>query len=99
MPDPGPDEPQRDYWPPPIWNARAKKPISLPADPPIIRRVKLPETVTVRYLAEIAGGDVSSVIEELRRLRLFLGHHRSMPFEAAARFLRTKGVGADREEV
>jgi len=69
-----------------------------PADPPISRRVRLPETVTARYLAEITGQEFPKIVEELKRLRLFLGYDRSLGFEAAAQLLRKYGIGADREE-
>jgi hypothetical protein len=66
--------------------------------PPISKRVKLPETVTIRYLAEITGREFPVIVEELKRLRLFLGYERSLDFQAAARFLRKYGIGADRED-
>jgi len=82
----------------PIWRAKEKKIGPPPADPPISKRVKLPETVTARYLAEITGQEFSKIVEELKRLRLFLGHERSLGFDAAARLLRKYGIGADRDD-
>ena len=67
-------------------------------DPPISKRVKLPETVTARYLAEITGQELPKIVEELKRLRLFLGYQRSLTFEAAAQLLRKYGIGADRDD-
>ena len=89
----------RKYSPPPIWRAKQKKVGPPPADPPIVRRVRLPETVTARYLAEITGQEFPKIVEELKRLRLFLEYDRSLSFEAAAQLLRKYGIGADRDEV
>jgi hypothetical protein len=99
MPAPDSEEHKRKYWPPPIWSAKEKKVGPPPADPPIMKRVRLPETVTASYLAEITGQELPKVVQELKRLRLFLGYTRSLDFEAAAQFLRKYGIGADREEV
>ncbi|HET7624851.1 MAG TPA: hypothetical protein VFM25_06250 [Verrucomicrobiae bacterium] len=98
MNTPDSEEGDRKYWPPPVWRAKEKKVGRPPADPPISKRVKLPETVTVRYLAEITGKEFLVIVEELKRLRLFLGYERSLDFQAAARLLCKYGIGADRDD-
>ena len=92
------DESDRKYQPAPTWRAKVKKVGSPPPDPPISKRVRLPETVTARYLAEITGQEFSRIVEELKRLRLYLGSTRSLGFEAAAKLLRKYGIGADRDD-
>jgi len=92
------DESDRKYQPAPIWRAKVKKVGWPPADPPSSRRVRLPETVTPRYLAEITGQELPRIVEELKRLRLYLGDKRSLDFEAASKLLRKYGIGADRDD-
>lgn len=98
MTAPDSDESDRNYWPPPIWRAKEEKVDPPRPDPPISKRVKLPETVTVRYLAEITGQEFPKIVQELKRLRLYLGYQRSLSFEAAAQLLRKYGIGADRND-
>jgi hypothetical protein len=95
---PDSDESDRKHWPAPIWKVKEKKVGPPPPDPPISKRVRLPETVTAIYLAEITGQELPKVVEELKRLRLFLGYERSLGFEAAARLLRKYGIGAERDD-
>ena len=95
-PDSG--EGNRGDWPPPIWSAKPKQPAPSQPDPPIDRYVALPERVSVAYLAEITGQGVPAVVEELYRLRLFLGMYRGVEFEGAAKFLRKYGIGANRAD-
>jgi hypothetical protein len=97
MPLPNSDEGNRDYWPPPIWSAKEKETPAPPKDPPVVRQVTLPEKVSVGYLAEITGRELIKVVDELVRMRCFLGKYRSLDFEDAAKFLRKYGVGANRE--
>ena len=98
MTTPDSDERDRKYQPAPIWRAKVKKVGSPPADPPISRRVRLPETVTPRYLAEITGQELPRIVEELKRLRLYLGDKRSLGFEAATKLLSKYGIGADTDD-
>ena len=98
MTAPDPDETTRKHSPAPIWRAREKKIGPPPEDPPISKRIKLPETVTARYLAEITGQEFPRIVEELKRLGLFPGYERSLGFDAAARFLRKYGIGAERDD-
>jgi len=67
-----------------------------PQDPPIVGHVTLPEKVSIRYLAEVAGQELSTVIDDSVRLRCFLGLHRSLDFEDAAKLLRKYGISATR---
>jgi hypothetical protein len=96
---PDSEDDKRKYWPPPVWSAREKKKVGPPPpDPPITKYVKLPETVTVRYLAELTGQELPRIVEELKRLRLFLDYKRSLTFEAASQYLRKHGIATEREE-
>ena len=97
MPTPDSDPGKRKYWPPPIWSAKQKRVGTPPPDPPITRRVNLPESVTVAYLAELTGQQPARIIEELKRLKCY--RQRALDFEAAARLLRNYGIGADRENL
>jgi hypothetical protein len=98
MPSPDSEENERVYWPPPTWTSKEKKGDPLPAaDPPILKRVKLPERVTIGYLAQITGQELHIIVEQLIRLRLYLGC-RGQDFESAARLLRKYGIGAEKED-
>jgi hypothetical protein len=97
MASPNPDPAERKYWPPPIWSAKRKKVSAPPPAPPITRRVSLPPTVTVGYLAELTGQKPARIIEELKRLKCY--RQRALDFEGAARLLRKYGIGADRENL
>jgi len=97
MSAPNPDENKRNYWPPPSWSAVQKKAVPPPQDPPIVGHVTLPEKVSIRYLAEITGQELSTIIDDLRRLRLYLGDNRSLDFENAAKLLQKYGIAANKE--
>ena len=94
---PNSDEGNRD-WRLPIWSANPNEAAHSPPDPPITRYVSLPEKVSIAYLAEITDRELSKVIDDLVRLRLFLGIYRSLDFEAAAKFLRRYGIGANKPD-
>jgi hypothetical protein len=91
-----PDKSKRDHWPPPNWSAVKKEVVPPPQDPPIVGHVTLPEKVSIRYLAEIAGQELSTIVDDLVRLRCFLGLNRSLDFEDAAKLLRKYGISATR---
>jgi len=97
MSAPDSDEGKRD-WSLPIWSAKPNEPLPSRPDPPVTRYVSLPERVSITYLAEITGRDPSAVFEQLVRLRLFLGIYGGLDFEAAAKFLRKYGIGANKTE-
>ncbi len=97
MPEAGPDPGKRQYWPPPTWSAKRKKVGSPPPDPPITRRVTLPDTVTVGYLAELTSQKPTRIVEELKRLKCY--REIALDFEDAAKLLRKYGIGADRENL
>jgi hypothetical protein len=65
-------------------------------EPPITRRILLPEKVSIKYLAEVVGRDLAVIIADLVKLRCYLGDNRSIDFDDAARLLRKYGVGADK---
>jgi len=67
-----------------------------PAEPPITRHVTLPEKVSVKFMAEISGQELSVIVDDLVRLRCFLGLNRSLDFEDAAKVLRKYGISATR---
>jgi hypothetical protein len=90
-------DPKRKYWPAPIWSAKPKKVGAPPADPPITRRVSLPESVTIGYLAELTGQKPARIVEELKRLKCY--RSRALDFESAANLLHKYGIGADRENL
>jgi hypothetical protein len=95
MPTSDSESGKRQYWPPPTWSAKQKKVGPPPPDPPITRRVSLPESVTVAYLAELTGQQPDRIIEELKRLKCY--RQRALDFDGAAKLLREYGIGADRE--
>jgi len=66
-------------------------------DPPIVKHVSLPATVSLGYLAEVTGQELATIIDELARLKLFLGLHRSLDFKSAAKLLRKYGISSIRE--
>lgn len=66
-------------------------------DPPITKRVTLPEIVSVRFLAQITGQQIEVIIRWMWALRICVDKHRSVSFEEAEKVLRKFGVGADRE--
>jgi hypothetical protein len=84
-----------DHWRP-AWRIGSKD-TPIESEPPIVRRVTLPSKVSIAYLAELTGRDLSATISELYDLRLFLGIYRSLDFEEASIFLRRHGIGAERE--
>jgi hypothetical protein len=101
MSTPEPDDKKRDCALPPgckdLIDVVRSQPATVPdSQPPITRRVTLPEKVSVGYLAEITGQELRTVIDELVRLRLFLGVNRSLDFDDASNLLRRYGIGADR---
>jgi len=96
MAAPNPDESEREHWQQPIWSAVKKKSMPPPEDPPIVGHVTLPEKVSIHYLAEVAGQELSTIVDDLVRLRCFLGLNRSLDFEDAAKLLRKYGISATR---
>jgi hypothetical protein len=97
MSAPDSDEGKRG-WSLPIWSAKPNEPVLTTPDPPVTRFVSLPDRVSITYLAEITVQDPSAVIGHLVRLRLFLGIYRGLDFEAAAKFLRKYGIGANKTD-
>ena len=96
MSAPNPDEGERNYWPPPSWSANQKDVVPPAQETPITRHVTLPDKVAIGYLAEIIDQELRTIIDDLVRLRLFLGVNRSLDFDDAAKLLRKYGIEANR---
>ena len=64
--------------------------------PRIKRHVGLPEMVAVKYLAELSGQDLQSIVAVMSELRIIVSVERSVSFEDAARILGRYGVAAHR---
>ena len=63
---------------------------------PISYYVGLPEIVSVKYVAELAGQDLQSIVAIMRELRINVSVERSISFEDAAKILRRYGIAARR---
>jgi hypothetical protein len=63
---------------------------------PITRRVTLPETVAVRYLAELLGLNKHSLLADMQTLDIDIAWDRSMSFDEAQKVLRLHGMWADK---
>jgi hypothetical protein len=73
-------------------------PPNLPAsEPPITRRVLLPEKVAVRYIAEESGQSLDAIASVMRELRIIIDVSRSLDFKDAAKLLRRYGIEAERQ--
>jgi len=55
-----------------------------------------PEKVAVRYLAEVSGQQLSTILALMNTLRIIVEVNRSVDFDDAAKILRRYGIGADR---
>ena len=91
-----PDESERKYWPASIWRAGQRKKVDAP-EPPIARRISLPEKVSVKYLVEISGQKLHEVVALMDLLHICVSVNRSVDFEDAAKILRKYGIAAERE--
>ena len=67
-----------------------------PAEPPLTSILPLPELVSVRFIAEVLGLDLSETHRLIRRFHTIWPSDRAIPFEVAAKVLRTRGILADR---
>jgi hypothetical protein len=71
-------------------------------DPPITKRIRLPETVSVRYLAEVLALATMTpfwtMVSHLNRHHLKVSLNRSISFQDAARVLRHYGIAAQLED-
>ena len=68
-----------------------------PQFPPITRRVKLPSTVAVRFIAEVSGKSLQSIMHLMWQLHIGGEPNRSIEFEKAQRILRHLGIWAERD--
>lgn len=67
-------------------------------DPPITRRIRLPEIVSVRYLGEILAEATRTPFSTMiSQLDLGVSLDRSISFQDAARVLRKYGIDAELE--
>ena len=64
--------------------------------PPITRQVSLPEVVAVKYLAEVSGASLHTIVLDMQELREGTSVDRSVDFELAAKILRKYGIAAKR---
>jgi hypothetical protein len=62
--------------------------------PRIKWHVGLPEMVAVKYVAELSGQDLQSLVAVMSELRILVSVERSIGFEDAARILRRYGIAA-----
>ena len=65
-------------------------------EPPITRRVTLPEKVSVQFLAETSRQTIYTVAALMSELRVFVSVQRSVDFDDAAKILRKFGIEAIR---
>jgi hypothetical protein len=102
MPFPNQDYNKRHYLLPggckDLADAIKLEQASLPAapEPPITRRVSLPEKVSVRFLAETCGQSLYTIATVMWQLGIYVSVDRSVDFEDAARILRRYGIAAER---
>jgi hypothetical protein len=103
VPFPNQDYSKRDYLLPAgckdLTDAINREGESFPLptpDPPITRRITLPEKVSVQFLAETSGKSIYVVAALMSRLRIFVSVQRSMDFDDAAKVLRKFGIEAIR---
>lgn len=64
--------------------------------PPITKQIRLPEKVSVRFLAELSGQDLHTIIAVMYGLRICVDVNRSVDFADAQRILRKYGIWAER---
>ena len=91
-----PEESERKPWPPAFWKAPQPLPPPVP-EPPITRRVILPEKVAVRFLAEESGQRLNTIVSVMNELRITVDVNRSLDFDDAAKVLRRYGIAAERQ--
>jgi len=102
---PNPDYSKRDYLLPAgckdLYDLikREKPPGSAPPPyPPITRKIRLPEKVAVRFIAEIVTQDVNTTSVFMSKLQeLGVDVNRSLDFDEAQLLLRHYGIWAERE--
>ena len=79
-----------------LKHEEASRPQPIP-EPPITRRVTLPEKVSVKFLAEISDQTLDAIAAVMRQLRIVVSVDRSVDFEDAVRILWRYGIAADRD--
>src|SRR5690242_10670106 len=91
-PEPGERKPQPPSW----WQAPPQQVRMSPPDPPITHHVVLPEKVAVKYLVEVSGQDLNTILSLMRELRIIVEPSRSVDFQDAAKILGRYGIGAEK---
>jgi len=97
-----PDPSKRDYLLPPgckdLVDALQRQQKDLPPAPypPVTRHVRLPEKVSVRFLAEASGQDLHAIAKVMADLRIIVNVNRSVDFADAQKILRKYGIWAER---
>ena len=64
--------------------------------PPVTRHVRLPDKVSIRFLAEAAGQEVHAISKVMSELRIIVSVNRSVDFADAQKILRKYGIWAER---
>jgi hypothetical protein len=98
-PDQSHDDAKRSYLLPEgckdLLDAIKKEAASVPPPvsyPPITRRIRLPQKVAVRFLAEISGQELHVIMALMNRLRIVVDINRSVDFDHAQRILGRQGT-------
>ena len=68
-----------------------------PPEPPVKRRITLPEKVSVKFIAEISGQPLYIIAMVLQELGIDISMYRSVDFEDGAKILRMYGIAAEKE--
>ena len=88
-----PRDDEGKLWPY-FWRDTSQEP---DAEPPITRHILLPEIVAVRYIAEVSGQDLRTIVDLMSELRIIVSVDRSVSFEDAAMMLRRYGIEATKQ--
>jgi hypothetical protein len=79
----------------PVW--RKPLPEVKRLDAPARCHIGLPDKVAVKYLADVSGLTLRTIVEDMERLRIFVSVDRSVDFDDAARVLLKYGIKAHRQ--
>ena len=59
--------------------------------------IELPDKVAVKYLADVSGQTLRTILTQMELLRIFVSVDRSVDFDDAARILLKYGIKAHRQ--
>jgi len=79
----------------PIW--RKPLPEVKLLNPPVRYHIGLPDKVAVKYLVDVSGLTLRTIVKDMERLRIFVSVDRSLDFDDAARILLKYGIKAHRQ--